>query len=150
MTSVDSLYQQIVLEHARAPRGRGRLDAPTHVSDGFNRLCGDRVRIELEVDGEVVRDVAFDGRSCAICTASTSLLRDAIVGRLRGEIASLADRFESALSVPDLADADRDALGSLAALMGVRSYPMRLKCATLPWHTLRAALEGRAEPVTTE
>jgi nitrogen fixation NifU-like protein len=143
MSDLTDLYQEIVLDHNRHPRHRGRLEHPTHQADGDNPLCGDRVHLDLEVDAEgVVRDVRFDGEGCAISTASASMLTDAVLGRPIAEAQALAQRFRTLLTTA--APAEATDLGELEAMLGVRAYPMRVKCATLAWHTLLQALAQRS------
>ena len=142
------LYQEVIFDHYKRPRNRGALDAPTHRAEGHNPLCGDQVTIYLDVDGGVVKDVRFEGAGCAIATASASLMTEALKGRSVDEVESLFRQFhdlvtdESAHATPDL--------GKLEVLAGVREFPARVKCATLAWHTLNAALRNRHEPVSTE
>lgn len=143
MSDLTDLYQEIVLDHNRHPRHRGRLEHPTHQADGDNPLCGDRVHLDLDVGADgVVRDVRFDGEGCAISTASASMLTDAVRGRQVAEVQALAQRFRMLLTSADPPEpAD---LGELEAMLGVRAYPMRVKCATLAWHTLLQALAERS------
>jgi nitrogen fixation NifU-like protein len=141
------LYRDVIVDHNRNPRNRGRLTAPTHRADGDNPLCGDRLRLELELAGDVIRDLKFEGSGCAISTASASLMGEAVKGRTRAEAAEIFSAVHRMLT----GDAQGGAgLGKLAALAGVREFPARVKCATLCWHTLNAALAGDAAPVTTE
>ena len=141
------LYRDVIVDHNRSPRNRGRLPAATHHAEGDNPLCGDRLRLDVEVAGEVIRDLRFEGSGCAISTASASLMSEAVKGRTRAETAELFSAVHRMLT-GEAADAAR--LGKLAALAGVRAFPARVKCASLCWHTLNAALAGSAQPVTTE
>ena len=141
------LYRDVIVDHNRSPRNRGRLAAPTHHAEGDNPLCGDRLRLDVEVAGDVIRDLRFEGSGCAISTASASLMSEAVKGRTRAETAELFETVHRMLT-GKAGDAAR--LGKLAALAGVAEFPARVKCASLCWHTLNAALAGRAEPVTTE
>jgi nitrogen fixation NifU-like protein len=141
------LYRDVIVDHNRSPRNRGRLDCPTHHAEGDNPLCGDRLRLDIELDGDVIRDLRFEGSGCAISTASASLMGEAVKGRTRAEAAALFDAVHRMLTG---AHADPARLGKLAALAGVAEFPARVKCASLPWHTLNAALAGAAMPVTTE
>jgi nitrogen fixation NifU-like protein len=141
------LYRDVIVDHNRSPRNRGRLPAATHHAEGDNPLCGDRLRLDVELAGDVIRDLRFEGSGCAISTASASLMSEAVKGRTRAEAAELFGAVHRMLTgVP--ADAGR--LGKLAALAGVREFPARVKCASLCWHTLNAALAGGHDPVTTE
>ena len=141
------LYRDVIVDHNRSPRNRGELPAATHRADGDNPLCGDRLHLDVDVAGEVIRDLRFQGGGCAISTASASLMSEAVKGRTRAEAAELFSAVHRMLT-GDGHDAAR--LGKLAALAGVREFPARVKCASLCWHTLNAALAGVAAPVTTE
>jgi nitrogen fixation NifU-like protein len=143
------LYQEMLLDHYRRPRHRGQLPDATHVAQGDNPLCGDRVRVALRLGGDVIEEIAFEGSGCAISTASASLMSDAVRGKRRAELDRLFDAFH-ALVAGGPPPSDATDLGKLEIFAGVREYPARVKCATLPWHALRAALAGRGEPVTTE
>lgn len=134
------LYQEVVLDHCRHPRHRGTLEQPTHSAEGDNPLCGDRVRIELRLEGGTIVAAAFSGEGCAISTASASLLMDSLIGHSTSEARDLMEQFRA--SLVEGAPADAQVLGANAALLGVRAYPMRVKCATLAWHTAMAALAG--------
>jgi len=145
----DDLYQTIVLEHGRNPRHRGALPGATHSARGDNPFCGDRVIVALLLDGDRVADARFDGAGCAISTASASMMMSALQGRTRDEAEALLRDFDALLA--GKADgAQIAALGELAAFAGVRRYPVRVKCARLPWETLAAALAGDGGTVTTE
>jgi len=149
MAGLRELYQEVILDHNRKPRNFRRLGAPTAAAEGYNPLCGDRISVELEVEGDTLRDIAFQGSGCAISKASASMMTAALKGKTVGEAAAAIEQFRAMLT--DERPADASALpGRLAVLEGVREFPIRIKCATLPWHTLRAALQGRGEPVTTE
>jgi nitrogen fixation protein NifU and related proteins len=141
------LYRDVIVDHNRSPRNRGRLPAATHHAEGDNPLCGDRLRLDVEVAGNVIRDLRFEGSGCAISTASASLMSEAVKGRTRAETAELFSAVHRMLT-GETSDSAR--LGKLAALAGVRAFPARVKCASLCWHTLSAALAGTAQPVTTE
>ena len=142
------LYRDVILEHNKRPRNFGRLEPPAHAARGHNPLCGDQLTVYALVDGDVVRDVRFEGAGCAISVASASLMTEAVKGRTRAEAAHL---FELVHDLLTRADAPAPAeLGKLAALSGVRDFPARVKCASLSWHTLNAALAGAAVPVSTE
>ena len=141
------LYRDVIVDHNRSPRNRGKLPAATHHADGDNPLCGDRLRLELDVAGDVIRDLRFEGSGCAISTASASLMSEAVKGRTRAEASELFGAVHRMLTGGPL---DSARLGKLAALAGVRAFPARVKCASLAWHTLNAALAGGREPVTTE
>ena len=148
----DELYQRIVLDHGRRPRNQGPLPGATHGARGDNPFCGDRWQVSLVVDGDVVREVRYEGAGCAISTAAASMMSEAVKGKRRGEIEELWRGFESLVSsAKAAADANSSAaLGDLAAFAGVRRFPVRVKCARLPWQTLLAALAGDRATVSTE
>jgi len=150
MSDLRDLYQEVILDHSKHPRNKGGLEHATHRAQGSNPLCGDQLALFLEVADGRVRDVRFSGRGCAISTASASLLTEAVKGRSVDEAHALFARFHDAVTAAHDAPVDLPALGKLAALAGVREFPMRVKCASLAWHTLEAALAGQSEPVTTE
>jgi nitrogen fixation protein NifU and related proteins len=144
------LYQQIILDHNRSPRNRGRLEDANRHAEGFNPLCGDKMSLELKVDGDIITDVRFEGSGCAISQASASLMTSAVKGKSIAEAEALFRAFRSMVTAPATVSIDKEVLGKLAALGGVRQFPARVKCANLPWHTLHAALGETTEPVTTE
>ncbi|MDJ0941017.1 MAG: SUF system NifU family Fe-S cluster assembly protein [Woeseiaceae bacterium] len=143
------LYRSLILDHAKNPRHFGKLDTATHTSEGINPLCGDKLRLQLEVDAEHrIRDAAFEGTGCAISVASASLLTETIIGLHEDEALAWFDDVTSHLT--GTSDANGRDLGKLQALGGVRDFPARVKCATLAWHALRSAIENTDEPVSTE
>lgn len=142
------LYQEVLLDHYRRPRHRGALADATHSAEGDNPLCGDRVRVSLRLEGDTIRDVAFEGSGCAISTAAASLMSEAVIGKPREEVERLFERFHALVAgTPGPVGGD---LGKLEIFAGVREYPARVKCATLAWHALRTALAGGERRVTTE
>ena len=142
------LYRELILDHARRPKHFGKLPTATHSADGINPLCGDKLHLYLELDGDTIRDARFEGSGCAISVASASLLTETVIGKSRDDALGWFDRVTSRLKGQSSAvNAD---LGKLAALEGVKEFPSRIKCATLSWHALQAALEGRAAPASTE
>jgi nitrogen fixation protein NifU and related proteins len=144
------LYQDVIIEHSKRPRNYRALDDTARKADGYNPLCGDTVTVYLTVDDRnIVRDVAFQGHGCAISTASASVMTELLKGKSREEVEQLFHTFHD-LVTGKAADADPERLGKLAVFAGVSEFPVRVKCATLCWHTARAALEGREEPVSTE
>ncbi len=153
MQDLADLYQQLIIDHNRSPRNRRRLERPTSRAEGHNPLCGDRVTVYVDVVDGVIRDVTFEGAGCAISTASASLMTQAVKGRTVAEARALFGAFHelmtSALDRPDEKEAEAG-VGKLAAFAGVRRFPVRVKCATLPWHTLEAALARRDDLVSTE
>jgi len=149
MSDVRELYQQVIVDHHRKPRNFRRLEHPTARAEGYNPLCGDRVAVELELAGDAIRDIAFQGAGCAISTASASMMTAALKGKSVAEAEATVDRFHAMLTGAGDAQATA-ALGKLAAFAGVQEFPSRIKCATLPWHAARAALSGQRERVSTE
>ena len=141
------LYRDVIVDHNRSPRNRGRLPQASCHAQGNNPLCGDRLHLDVELDGDVIRDLRFEGSGCAISTASASLMSEAVKGRTRAEAAALFGAVHGMLTG---GGGDTARLGKLAALAGVAEFPARVKCASLAWHTLNAALAGSAQPVTTE
>ena len=150
MTDLSDLYQQIIVEHNRSPRNFKKLAHPTRGAEGSNPLCGDQIKLEVELDGERIADIGFQGSGCAISQASASLLTGAVLGKSTAEAQELFRAVHAMLTSAPSSAVDTTKVGKLAALGGVRQFPVRVKCASLPWHTLRAALEFTAEPVTTE
>jgi nitrogen fixation NifU-like protein len=142
------LYQDLILDHNRSPRNFGKLPAANRRAEGFNPLCGDKLTLYLDTDGDRIADIAFEGSGCAISVASASLMTESLKGRTEAEARALFERVHGMLT--GAGDADEAALGKLAALGGVRAYPTRVKCATLCWHTLVAALDQRVQAVSTE
>jgi nitrogen fixation protein NifU and related proteins len=136
---VDDLYQDVVMEHKRAPRHFGTLEAPTHAARGRNPQCGDDVQVQLCVEDGVLRDVAFTGQGCAICIASASMMAQAVRGRDAEAARALQEHFRAVLT--GQAEPQEATLGKLASLAGVRRYPSRVKCALLGWHALMHALQ---------
>jgi nitrogen fixation NifU-like protein len=142
------LYRDVILDHNRQPRNFGRIEGTDAQADGHNPLCGDRLTVFVRLNGEQVEDIRFEGKGCAISTASASLMTEAVKGKDRAAIQSLYDKVHELLTQQDAA-ADAS-LGKLAALSGVREFPARVKCASLCWHTLNAALAHGAATVSTE
>lgn len=138
MSELSELYQEVILDHNRRPHNFRVIEAATAKQEGYNPLCGDRLTLYLTVDGDVITDVAFQGSGCAISKASASLMTDALKGKTVAEARELFDRFhEMITSNPDTPAAD---LGKLSVLAGVREFPTRVKCASLAWHTMKAAV----------
>lgn len=144
------LYQTMILDHNKNPRNFGRLEAPTSSADGHNPLCGDELTVFLVMDGDVVTDVSFEGTGCAISTASASLMTDFVKGKTLAEIEECFGRFHDLVTGPSHEQVDAPELGKLAVFSGVREFPVRVKCATLAWHTLRSAIEGGQQVAKTE
>lgn len=148
MSDLDDLYQEVIIDHSKSPRNFGPIDGATHRAEGYNPLCGDHFTIYLNLrDGKVER-AAFSGNGCAISTSSASLMTEAVRGLPTEEALALFDRVHALATGQD--DPGGPDLGKLEAFAGVQNFPMRVKCATLAWHTLKAAVRNEAEPVCTE
>ncbi|HXW61363.1 MAG TPA: SUF system NifU family Fe-S cluster assembly protein [Candidatus Acidoferrales bacterium] len=147
MSDLRDLYQEVILEHCKAPRNYRGSPAANLKAEGFNPLCGDRFTVYLTMDGDSIRDVSFQGTGCAISKASASMMTQSVKGKSAAEAEKLFESFHRL--VTGLGHCDRDAeLGKLAVFSGVSEFPARVKCATLAWHTLQAALEGKQETTT--
>ncbi len=144
---VNDLYQETILDHSKRPRNFHILPDATQKAEGYNPLCGDKIRLYLKVKGGIVEDASFEGAGCAISTASASLMTESLKGKSEEEAMKLLDRFHDLLTTDSPVTKE---LGKLAVFCGVRDYPARVKCATLCWHTLKSALEGDADRVSTE
>jgi len=148
MSDLHELYQDLIKDHSKTPRNfRAQPDA-RHV-EGYNPLCGDRFTVYLKMDGDVVQDVSFQGTGCAISTASASIMTQALKGKTRNEVELLFQRFHEMLT-GDLSEEATADLGKLVVFSGVRKFPVRVKCATLAWHTFHSAIEGEDKTVSTE
>ena len=154
MSQLDDLYQELIIDHSKRPRNFGPLPGANRMAEGFNRLCGDRVTVLVQLEDEVLREVHFQGSGCAISTASASLLTEAVKGKTRQQAEALFERFHQLVTGQKEAEgAGAPALGKLAVFSGVSEYPARVKCASLAWHTLHSALNATvaaAAPVSTE
>jgi len=148
MSDLRELYQEVILDHGKHPRNFRFPEGANHQAEGFNPLCGDRLTLKLTLDGDRIVDVGFQGSGCAISTASASTMTEAIKGKTVAEADAIFKNFHALVTGGP--GADTDALGKLAVFGGVAEFPMRVKCATLSWHTLRAALEDSSETATTE
>ena len=147
MNDLRDLYQEVILDHNKKPRNFKAMEAPTHEAKGHNPLCGDRVTVYLEVQGDTIKNITFQGQGCAISTASASLMTEALKGKTVAEAEQLFQRFHDLVTSDQKPPSD---IGKLAVLMGVRDYPSRVKCATLSWHAMQAALHHQTDPVVTE
>ena len=150
MPGLEDLYREIILDHYRTPRNRGELESPPAIrTDGHNPLCGDKLKLYLDLDSDdIIRDVAFEGSGCAISVASSSLMTEHAKGASIGEIDALFERVHDMLTGDDMGDLE--SLDKLAVLSGVREYPTRVKCASLAWHALKNAIAGSGKKVSTE
>lgn len=150
MLDLRSLYQDTILEHGKRPRNFGPLPAATHHGQGHNPLCGDQCTVHLILEGDVIREARFEGLGCAISTASASLMTESLPGMRVPEVEALSRKVRALVTGEGDEDVDREALGKLAIFEGVRAFPMRVKCATLAWHTLAAALAQNHDLVTSD
>lgn len=144
MSSLSELYQNVILEHNRSPRNFRAMDQADAKADGLNPMCGDAVTVWVQMNGDVIEDVSFRGAGCAISTASASLMTGAVKGKTRQEAEALLERFHR-LVTGTLPSDESETLGKLAVFSGVSEFPVRVKCASLSWHTLKAALDGRTD-----
>jgi nitrogen fixation protein NifU and related proteins len=151
MGELRELYQEVILDHSKRPKNFGELAGANRQAEGYNPLCGDREIVYVRLENDVLKEVGFRGTGCAISTASASMMTESLKGRTRAEAAALFDRFHDLITGKN-SDARPGApdLGKLAVFSGVREFPVRIKCATLPWHTLKAALAGEDRTVSTE
>jgi nitrogen fixation protein NifU and related proteins len=149
VSELTDLYQEVILDHNRRPHNFRVIDAPSAKREGYNPLCGDRLTLYLTLDGNVIKDAAFQGSGCAISKASASLMTDAVKGKTVAEARDLFEQFHAMItSDTDMPAAD---LGKLSVLAGVREFPTRIKCASLAWHTMKAAVADESDaPVSTE
>ena len=147
MSDLNDLYQEVILDHNRRPRNFHQLPNPSHTAEGYNPLCGDRLTLYLKIDGETIEDVSFEGAGCAISKASASMMTDAVKGRTVAEAGALFERFHRMVTTPP--DRPVEDMGKLSSLAGVREFPVRVKCASLAWHTLQAAMAQQPK-VSTE
>jgi nitrogen fixation NifU-like protein len=138
MSDLNDLYQEVILDHNRRPRNFHPIVDASHTAEGLNPLCGDRLTLYLKIDGDRIVDVSFEGAGCAISKASASLMTDALKGRTVADARALFERFHRMVTTPP--DEPVEELGKLSALAGVREFPVRVKCASLAWHTFKAAL----------
>jgi len=140
------LYQEIILDHYKKPRNAGLIEQPSCSATGDNPLCGDKISVAVKTKGDVLEDIRWKGAGCAISTASASLMSEAVKGKTKAEIGALFDRFHAMVT----GKGSSEGLDKLEVFSGVSEFPVRVKCASLAWHTLKAALEGQKDPVSTE
>jgi nitrogen fixation NifU-like protein len=150
MPELNELYQEVILDHSRSPRNCGELAGASHSAKGHNLLCGDRISVHLKLDGDVIADVRFEGSGCAISKAAASMMTQAVKGKSRREAEALFEKYHKMVTAAPEARTDPEGLGKLAVFSGVREFPVRVKCATLSWHTLRAAFDAPGKLVSTE
>ncbi|MBT8470158.1 MAG: SUF system NifU family Fe-S cluster assembly protein [Deltaproteobacteria bacterium] len=144
------LYQEVILDHGKNPRNHRFPEPHNREGRGYNPLCGDKIALRLQLEGETISDVGFVGHGCAISQASCSTMTEAIKGKTIPEVDVLFSKFHTMVTSDEGSDEDLEALGKLAVFAGVREFPMRVKCATLGWHTLKQALHGESGEATTE
>ena len=151
MDELRELYQEIILDHNKDPRNFKELASATHTSEGYNPLCGDKINLFLEVDDDKIKDIGFQGSGCAISKASASIMTDLIKGKSKQEITILFEKFQDLVTSEISKNFDMMELGKLAVFAGVREFPTRVKCASLAWHTMLAALgNNNRTTITTE
>ncbi|HEU5133484.1 MAG TPA: SUF system NifU family Fe-S cluster assembly protein [Pyrinomonadaceae bacterium] len=149
MSELSELYQQVILDHNKKPRNFRKLETANHSADGYNPLCGDQLTVYLDLEGDHVKDVGFEGSGCAISKAAASMMTQAVKGKRKEQVENLFQEFHSMVTGELNEETDENNLGNLKIFAGVREFPVRVKCATLPWHTLHAALNKEAQ-VSTE
>jgi nitrogen fixation NifU-like protein len=150
MSDLRELYQQVILDHYKKPRNFQKLKDATCQAEGHNPLCGDEITVYLQMDGDVIKGISFQGAGCAISQSAASLMTTVLKGKTRAEAEEIFKKFHDMVTGTDNGTSDPMELGKLAVFCGVSEFPVRVKCASLPWHTLRAALEGKGVPVSTE
>jgi nitrogen fixation NifU-like protein len=146
MNELGDLYQEIILDHYKKPRNAGRIEQPTCSASGDNPLCGDKLSLGVKMKGDLLEDLRWQGAGCAISTASASLMSEAVKGKSKAQIDALFEKFHAMVT----GTGPSEGLGKLEVFSGVSEFPVRVKCASLAWHTLKAALEGNKDPVSTE
>jgi nitrogen fixation NifU-like protein len=149
MSELSELYQQVILDHNKKPRNFGKLDAANHSAEGFNPLCGDQLTVYLNLEHDTVKGVAFEGSGCAISKAAASMMTQAVKGKSKEQAENLFHEFHSMVTGELNEETEENSLGNLKIFAGVREFPVRVKCATLPWHTLHAAL-NKQDQISTE
>ncbi len=150
MHELRDLYQEVILDHSKRPRNYRKQEDASSQAKGYNPLCGDKITVFLTLAGDVIEDVSFQGAGCAISTASASMMTESLKGKTKEEVESLFQLFHDVVTGQAKDEGTTEKLGKLTVFSGVQEFPVRVKCATLAWHTLRAALENREEAVSTE
>ena len=150
MSELRELYQETILDHSKHPRNFRPLETANYKAEGYNPLCGDRLTVYLQLENEVIKDVSFQGSGCAISKASASMMTAQLKGKTKQEAQKIFENFHHMLAGDQKKQFDKDLLGKLAVFSGVSEFPVRVKCATLPWHTFRAGLEGTKQTISTE
>jgi nitrogen fixation NifU-like protein len=150
VSELDELYQELILDHTKRPRNFRDMPEATGWADGHNRLCGDKLRLYIKVSNGVIEDLAFKGEGCSISKSSASLMTEALKGKTVAQARAMFEKFHHLLTGAEEETGEAEELGKLAAFAGVRRFPVRIKCATLPWHTFEAALNSEKTPISTE
>jgi len=150
MADLRDLYQEVILEHSKQPRNYRELATPTRKVEGYNPLCGDHFTIFVNMDGEKISDISFQGSGCAISKASASMMTQTLKGKTRADAEKIFNQFHSLVTGHAELNGNKEELGKLAVFSGVSEFPVRVKCATLAWHTAHAALEGKEDTISTE
>jgi len=152
MSDLRDLYQEVILDHSKRPRNKGALEGANRVAEGYNPLCGDRFTVYMRVEDGVIEEIRFDGSGCAISTASASLMTEDLKGKPEEMARKVFGQFRTVVTTDPSVELESPevGLGKLAALIGVREFPVRVKCATLAWHTMEAAMNGEEEAISTE
>ena len=150
MSDLSELYQEVILDHSKKPRNFQKLEGANRTAEGYNPLCGDQITVYLQLEDDVIRNISFQGSGCAISKASASIMTVSLKGKTKADAEVLFGRFHCLITGAPDGSLDPKALGKLAVFSGVCEFPVRVKCASLPWHTLRAALEAKRETVSSE
>ena len=150
MSELRELYQEIILDHNKTPRNFGKIDTANRSQEGYNPLCGDHLHVHLHVEGDQIEDISFEGSGCAISKASASLMTAALKGAPVADAIALFEDFHQMVTAEVDEPVDDERLGKMAIFAGVREFPMRVKCATLAWHTMKSAIEDGQDPISTE
>lgn len=150
MTEISQLYQDMILDHNKNPRNFGALKPYTHFAEGYNPLCGDHLNVYAVVEGDVVKDIHFDGSGCAISKSSASIMTQLTKGKSISQVKEIFNSFQQLITAPMEEEADLESLGKLAVFAGVKEFPSRIKCASLAWHTMLSALEKKEQTASTE
>tara|TARA_Y100001960_G_C14116326_1_gene560001 strand:- start:63 stop:515 length:453 start_codon:yes stop_codon:yes gene_type:complete len=148
MSELDDIYQEIVLEHSRKPRNFRKIDEADQVQEGYNPLCGDQYTIYISMDGDTVSDISFQGTGCAISKASASMMTEEVIGKTKNQATRIFEAFRSMITKDN--ENVKEDLGDIEVLQGVSEYPTRIKCATLSWHAMHAAVEDQEGDISTE
>ena len=144
------LYQEVILEHNKSPRNFKRMEQANHHAEGYNPMCGDRCQVYIDMDGDAIKEISFQGSGCAISRASASMMTQMLKGKSKEEAVKLFEQFHEMVTGEKTAEEQAGELGKLKVFSGVSKFPARVKCATLAWHTLQSALDGKPNPIVKE